>query len=436
MSTNIDSGDKEKASVAVDKHSAEVGEGTVKTTEYESYEKNIDQAEIFLREHNYSHQYILHLLADDGARKKLTRRVDLVLMPLLCFTYMLQFIDKQALGFSASFDLFPSTHITLSQYSWLASIFYFAYLVAEWPASYLAQKYPTGTIISSFIIIWGSILLLTAACNSFAGLAVCRFLLGCFEAVITPAFMMIIGMWYARKDQPARAAVFYCFNGIAQMFAGVLFYGVGQAKNFAVWRIIFLLCGSVTIAWGVTLAFLLPNNIISAKRFTNEEKAMLIAQGQQSRTGVYNNTIKIYQIKEALRDPQIWLLFSFMLLNEVINGGFSNFATLLLKSIAGGNALKSTALTIPGGLIQASFILSAGFLATFFKNIRAILMAAYIVPTMIGVTLLWKLPRSNTSGLLGGYYIVSHPRLRTTNLPHRTNLLTPYRPSPSQHLSS
>jgi hypothetical protein len=199
------------------------------------------------------------------------------------------------------------------------------------------------------------------------------------------------------------------------MIAGMLFYGVGQAKDFPVWRIIYLLCGGVSITWGVLLFFLLPNNIITAKRFSNEEKAMLIAQGQLNKTGVYNNTIKFAQIKEALSDVQVWLLFSFMLLNEVINGGYSNFATLLLKSIAGGNALKSSALTVPGGAIQALFILSSGLLASRFPNSRTILMGLYVVPTMIGVTLLWKLDRSNTGGLLAGYYIVR---------PHDCNFLT------------
>ncbi|KAJ4373757.1 hypothetical protein N0V83_002496 [Neocucurbitaria cava] len=387
------------------KTSSDLAEGIVEFAQQPDDEIVFDKAELFLREHNYSHAYILSLLEDKTARKKLIRRVDLILMPLLCFTYLLQFIDKQALSFSASFDLFTATTITRDQYSWLASIFYFAYLAAEWPASYLAQRFPTGTVISSFIIIWGSILMLTAACKDFPGFAACRFFLGSFEAVITPAFMMIIGMWYSREEQPARAGAFFCFNGVAQMIAGILFYGVGQAKGFPVWRIIFILCGGVTITWGVSLLFLLPNNIITAKRFSNEEKAMLVAQGQLNKTGVYNNTIKIAQIKEALGDIQIWLLFSFMLLNETINGGYSNFATLLLKSIAGGNALKSTALTIPGGAIQALFILSCGLLASRFPNIRTILMGLYVIPTMIGVTLLWKLDRSNTGGLLAGYYI-------------------------------
>ena len=105
-------------------------------------------------------------------------------MPLLCGTYLLQYIDKQALSYSAVFDLFTSTKTTSDEYSWLTSIFYFGYLVSEWPSSYLAQHFPTGKVLSCFVVTWGSVLMLTAACSNFTGLAICRFILGCLEAPI------------------------------------------------------------------------------------------------------------------------------------------------------------------------------------------------------------------------------------------------------------
>lgn len=106
---------------------------------------------------------------------------------------LLQYIDKQSLSYAAVFDLFKSTDTDSNDYTWLVSIFYFGYLVAEWPASYIAQRLPTGKVISVCIVCWGATLMLTAACTNFTGLAICRFLLGCFESVITPTFMMIVG---------------------------------------------------------------------------------------------------------------------------------------------------------------------------------------------------------------------------------------------------
>ncbi|KAJ4321148.1 hypothetical protein N0V84_005500 [Fusarium piperis] len=387
--------DKKPAIIDNDDVEADLKAGTI---------SDLDEAEIFLRDHGIAHSRLHELMSDETALKKLRRKVDWTLMPLLCGTYLLQYIDKQALGYSAVFDLFTSTGMTSDQYSWMASIFYFAYLLAEWPASYLAQRLPTGTVVSSFVITWGTILCLTAACQNFAGLAVCRFLLGTFEAVITPAFMLIVSQWFRGESQPSRAGLFYCFNGVGSMFGGILFYGVGQAKGWDVWRIIYVLCGGLTICWGILLFFFLPNNILTAKRFTVEERAMLIAQSARNRTGVFNRKIKWNQIKEVFCDSQIWLLFFFTLLNEVINGGIANFSKLIVKGFT-KDPLLTTAYGIPYGACMVVFDFTGPYLASRFKNVRTIVMIVWLMPTLVAVTLFWQLPRTNKGGLLAGYYI-------------------------------
>ena len=368
---------------------------------------DLDQAEIFLQKHNITHHDLNALLEDKEGMKKLVRKVDWLLMPLLCGTFLLQYIDKQSISYAAVFDLFETTNTNQAQYSWLISLFYFGYLVAEWPASYLAQKLPTGKVVSVTITIWGSILMLMAACQNFAGLAACRFLLGCFESMITPVFMMIVGQWYQRSEQSARAGLFYCFNGVGASTGGILFFAVGQAKGFDVWRSIFILAGGMTVCWGILLFFFLPDNIMDAKRFSNQEKAMLIARSQQNQTGVFNKKIKIAQVKEALVDPQIWLLFLFVLLNETVNGGLANFSKLIIKGLANGDALLTTAYGIPTGIWQVMFVFSGPWLAGRFKNIRTYIMPLYVLPTILATALLWQLPHNaeNSKGLLVCNYI-------------------------------
>lgn len=403
---DVKSPEIEKRPIDVDDVEADLKNGSI---------TDLDEAELFLQQHGIPHSRLEELMADETALKKLRRKVDWSLMPLLCGTYLLQYVDKQALGYSAVFDLFDSTGMTSDQYSWMASIFYFAYLGAEWPASYLAQTLPTGRVVSCFVLSWGTILVCTAAAKDFAGLAVCRFLLGMFEAVITPAFMLIVSQWFQREKQPARAGLFYCFNGFGSMFGGILFYGVGQAKGWDVWRIIYVLCGGLTICWGVLLFFFLPNNILDAKRYSVEERAMLIAQSAANRTGVFNRKIKTAQIKEVFCDSQIWLLFFFTLLNETVNGGIANFSKLIVKGFT-KDALLTTAYGIPYGACTAMFMFTGPYIASRFKNVRTIVMAVWLLPTLVAVCLFWKLDRTNKGGLLAGYYMVSLSIYPTLNL--------------------
>ncbi|CAG9983980.1 unnamed protein product [Clonostachys byssicola] len=363
-----------------------------------------DEADIFLQEHDISEERLAQLMSDEASLKRLRRKVDWLLMPLLCGTYLLQYVDKQALGYSAVFDLFSSTGMTSDQYSWMASIFYFAYLAAEWPMSYLAQRLPTGKVVSACALSWGIVLLCTAAAKDFPGLAVSRFLLGVFEAVVTPAFMLIVSQWFAIEKQPARAGLFYCFNGFGSMFAGILFFGVGQAKGWDVWRIIYILCGGLTIVWAVILYFFLPDNILTAKSYSIDERAMLIGQSKRSRTGVFNRQIKFYQVKEVFTDGQIWLLFFYTLLNETINGGIANFSKLIVKGFT-SDPLLTTVYGIPYGACTAFFMFTGPFVASKVKNFRTIVMIIWLLPTLVAVTLFWQLPRTNKGGLLAGYYL-------------------------------
>lgn len=68
--------------------------------------------------------------------------------------------------------------------------------------------------------VWGGLLMTTPACYNFAGIAINRFLLGMIEAVVTPGFVLMTGMWYTSEEQPLRLASWYCTNGIATMFGG------------------------------------------------------------------------------------------------------------------------------------------------------------------------------------------------------------------------
>lgn len=369
--------------------------------------RELDAAELFLREHHFSDGYLGELLADRALNRKLVRKVDLVVLPLLAGTYVLQYIDKQAMSYAAVFDLLDSTGITLDQYGWFTSIFYLAYLVAEYPWMWLVQQTRMAKIVGGCVVLWGSILMATAACHSFAGLAACRFLLGVFEAPITTCFMLMVAMWYTRQEQPFRAGLFYCCNGVGAMVGGVLTYAIGQIDGFPVWKAIFLLCGGITVVWGLVLCVLLPDSILSARRFSLEEKALLIARARLGRTGVLNKTIKWRHVREALVDPQVWLLVLFVLLNETINGGYANFGKLIIKGLVHG-ALKTTALGIPQGAFQVTWILSGTFAASHFRGARTWVMAAYMVPTIVGVSLLGWLPRTDHAhqiGVLLGYYI-------------------------------
>jgi MFS family permease len=94
--------------------------------------------------------------------------------------------------------IFEDANITTEQYGTLSWLFYLAFLIFEMPHAFLMQRLPLAKYLGTMVCLWGTVVACTAACNSYASLAACRFLLGMFESAISPSLILITSMWYKR----------------------------------------------------------------------------------------------------------------------------------------------------------------------------------------------------------------------------------------------
>lgn len=62
---------------------------------------------------------------DPAEARRVLRKIDLHIMPLLMITYCLQYLDKASINFASVYGLKEGTHLVGQDYSWLSSIFYF-----------------------------------------------------------------------------------------------------------------------------------------------------------------------------------------------------------------------------------------------------------------------------------------------------------------------
>ncbi|KAJ1715495.1 MFS transporter [Aspergillus flavus] len=335
--------------------------------------------------------------------KKVLRKIDLRLMPLLFLIYLLQYLDKNSLNFSSVYGLKEGTHLEGQDYSWLGSIFYFGYLVAQWPAGLALQKLPIGKFLSTTTIIWGGLLMTTPACYNFAGIAVNRFLLGVTEAVVNPGFVIMMSIWYTSSEQPLRLETYYCTNGIATMFGGLLGYAIGHITGgLPRWMYVFLIFGAVSLAIGIASLIFLPDLPSTAKFLTEREKAIAIDRVAINRQGVRNHHFKWYQVWQAARDPKTWLLFIMAVGAQVPNSALTSFTSIIVGSF-GFDTLGTQYLQIPGGAVQFLTLLFGGMIATKYSgrfHSRSACMIFASLVCIIGSGLLVGLPDSNKWGRL------------------------------------
>lgn len=128
--------------------------------------------------------HVPHVAVSEVDSKRVLRKIDHRIMPLLVGIYILSFIDKTLLNYSSIFGLQKALNLHGTQYSWTSSIFSFGYLIGQPIAGLIIQRYShhIGKIVSSCVFIWSCIVLLTPLCHDFKGLAAIRFFLGVFES--------------------------------------------------------------------------------------------------------------------------------------------------------------------------------------------------------------------------------------------------------------
>ena len=87
-------------------------------------------------------------------------------------------------------------------------------------------------------MLWSVTLACHGAANNFASLGALRFLLGIFEAAISPGFSLITAMWYKPSEHASRHGLWFVGNATASLFGGVLSYAIGHIDSgIAAWRV-------------------------------------------------------------------------------------------------------------------------------------------------------------------------------------------------------
>lgn len=255
--------------------------------------------------------------------KKLFRKINLYLLPLICILYSCQFMDKVSTSYAAVMGFRDAFNMVGDMYSWCGTAFYLGYLFFEFPANTLIQRFPLAKVTAAFIMLWGMILCLHSACKSYAAIIVLRVILGILESAVTPAMVIITGQWYRKEEQMFITSIWFSFNGLGTIMGGAIAYGLAsrsESYSIASWKILFIVTGLMTLFVGVCFLFHVPDDPSKAWFLTDQEKKLIVLRIKNNQQGFGNKHFKLNQFKEALTDVQTWLFFAFALASNIPNG--------------------------------------------------------------------------------------------------------------------
>ncbi|KAF7592546.1 hypothetical protein BBP40_012770 [Aspergillus hancockii] len=316
-------------------------------------------------------------------------KIDLIIVPMMTISYILSFIDKGILSTAAVYGMRTDLNLKGQQYSWTSSIFYFGYLLWQYPNSIFMQKLPIGKWIGAMIFMWGLCVSTTAGSFNFATLAVNRFFLGLFEASNNPAFTLLVSQYFTRDEHALRSCIWWAGGPIGAFIGDGISNGIGHVHGkLSQWRYLYLIFGPITMLWGIIVFFAMPASPMSAWFLTPRERKVAVVRVLQNHTGLQNREYKVYQVKEALRDPQAWMLFAIVFLQCIPGGGLTAFNKIILTGL-GFSSVESTVVAMPEHAIQLVSVLLAGIVCSWIGKGRCIAMILSNVCVLVGSVLLY-----------------------------------------------
>ncbi|KAI1641367.1 major facilitator superfamily domain-containing protein [Biscogniauxia mediterranea] len=360
-----------------------------------------DKAAKFIAEHG-------EVTFDYEEEKRVLKRIDMRILPLILGAYFFQQLDKSSLSYVSIFGIIEDANLKSLEYSWLGSILYFAQLIFQPLAAFLLVKLPTGKVIGVAVICWGTCAALLAACTNFPSLLALRFLLGSFEAMIAPSCLAVTQMWWRRSEQTLRTSYWNAMNGLTFIVGSLVTYGLGHIVSDKIYRYqtIFIFCGGLTVIFGIFFIIFMPDSPMEAKYLNEREQIIAVERLRANQMGVASRKWKWDHAKETFTDFKTLLWFLLITSLSIPSGGISSFGNLIIKDFGYTN-FDAILFSMPTGIIQIVVIIGSAWLSTKFSRKGLIITGLSVFPT-VGTILMLTVPRNekNKGILLLGYYLV------------------------------
>ncbi|KAI0876511.1 allantoate permease [Hypoxylon argillaceum] len=327
--------------------------------------------------------------------KRLMRKVDVHLLPLLILMYLLNFLDRSNLAQARLGTLEQDLGMKGTDFNLATSILFVGYLLMQLPSNLLLTRVRPSVYLGMAMTIWGVISTAQAATRSFGGLLAARFFLGFAEAPFFPGAIFLMSSWYTRGELAYRIAWFYSGSSLSNAFGGLIGAGVlsnlSGAHGIAGWRWLFIIEGIITIGVAIVAAFVLPNYPSNTNWLTPEEQAY--AQWRLvDDTGDADvaDSISVKEgVKMAFKDPRLYL-FTLLQHLSILSQAFQYFFPSIVKTLGFGT-IETLLLTAPVWILTFLVSLAVTYTSGRFadRSIHIIcLMSVAIIGNIIAISTL------------------------------------------------
>jgi sugar phosphate permease len=284
----------------------------------------------------------------------------------------LQFLDRTALNYANLFGYQKALSLHGDQFNYLSAIVYAGYFFGQYPSGWLIGRFPAQRVLGTTCLLWGLMVLLLTQCHTFSSAMAVRFLMGMWEASVTPALTLMTGWYYTRKEIVLRQCLWYSSLGFGGIVGSYISMGISKMPEDTSpqrWQLIFYILGAVTLAWSFVLWYCLPDAPSNAGFLTPAERLIAVARVASNTTGIKSQAFDRHQALLSFVDPKTILLFIATFAAAIPNGVINSFSTVIIRDL-GFSTTRTTQLKSVGDAVQVVSLLLAGAVTLNIPNTR------------------------------------------------------------------
>ncbi|VUC22536.1 unnamed protein product [Clonostachys rosea] len=324
-------------------------------------------------------------------RKRMVRKMDMVIMPIMGILYILNYVDRSALAATKVYGIMEDLNMTTAQFATAITFLFIGYIPFQIPSNLIMTKVTRpGLYICSAATVWGAVSASTAAVKTYHTLLVVRVFLGVTEAVFFPGVIYFLSAWYTKQELGKRLAALYVFQMIGSAFGGFIAAAcltLDGKHGIAGWRWLFIVEGVVTIGCGLIFAMIMPEYPHNARLLKPVERDYAVWRLEcEAGAGEANeDTTALGGLKEALLDIKIWALVWCMFMSQAM-GSTNNFFPSIVETL-GYNKMNTMLLTAPPFIFAAIIFWCVSYLSDrkniiylVFVGLLSMACVAYIIP--------------------------------------------------------
>ncbi|KAG1850813.1 MFS general substrate transporter [Suillus subalutaceus] len=246
--------------------------------------------------------------------RKLWRKIDLRIVPILSLMYLLAFLDRSNIGNAKLEGLVTQLDLTGNRFNitLVRNVWFDPYCLLECPANLVLKVFRPSRQV--FVLTFEKPIARTlmAFVKTYPQLVGVRICLGIAEAGLFPGVVYYLTLWYPRHMLQYRIGLFFGAATVAGAFSGLLAFGIGYMggmEGLEAWSWIFMLEGLATIVVAIIAFFVLVDFPDTAKFLTPEERAFVVwrkVKYDNSSVGEEERFASRH-VWAAFRDWQVWL---------------------------------------------------------------------------------------------------------------------------------